>query len=335
VETGSLYPALHRLEAKGWVAHQGNSLRKEGKRARYYRLTALGKKHLGLDQSRWERLSRAMGLVPGAAPQGGPVNEFFRKLSWLFRRRTREQDLEAELCFHIEETAEERRLEGASSEQALRAALRDLGNVGILREDARAAWSWSWFEQFRQDCRYALRGMLRNPMFTAMAALSLALGIGANTVISSFLDALLLRALPVAEPDRLAVLNWHNSVDHDTVFHGGSGSVYDDLKYGFTARIFPFPAFEAFQKSQSVFSTLFAYLPTRNLNLIIRGQAEVAAGEYVSGDFFRGLELAPAVGRLLDPDDDRPGAAAVALLSYGSANLTSATPAPPWVKRSS
>ena len=60
-----------------------------------------------------------------------------------------------------------------------------------------------------------------------------------------------------------------------------------------------------------------AYLPTRNLNLIIRGQAEVAAGEYKSGDFFRGLELVPAVGRLLDPYDDRPGAAAVAVLGYG------------------
>ena len=245
------------------------------------------------------------------------MSEFFRKLSWLFRRRTREQDLEAELRFHIEEAAEEHRLEGASCEHALRAALRDLGNVGIVREDTRAAWSWSWFEQLRQDCRYALRGMRRNPMFTAMAASSLALGIGANTAISSFLDALLLRSLPVIEPHRLVVLNWHNSVDHDTVFHGGSGSVYDDPKYGSTSRIFPYPAFEAFQKSQNVLSTLFAYLPTRNLNLIIRGQAEVAAGEYVSGDFFRGLELAPAVGRLLDPDDDRPGAAAVAVLSYG------------------
>jgi len=245
------------------------------------------------------------------------MSEFFRKLSWLFRRRTREHDLEAELRFHIEETAEEHRLEGASTEHAARAALRDLGNMGMVREDTRASWSWSWFEQLRQDCRYALRGMHRNPMFTAMAVSSLALGMGANTAVSSFLDALLLRSLPVPEPHRLAVLNWHNSVDRDTVFHGGSGSVSDDPKYGSTSRIFPYPAFEAFQKSQNIFSTLFAYLPTRNLNLIIHGQAEVDAGEYVSGDFFRGLELAPAAGRLLDPGDDRPGAPAAAVLSYG------------------
>jgi hypothetical protein len=218
----------------------------------------------------------------------------------LFRRGTRERDLEAELRFHIEEAAEQNRLEGASSEHALRSALRDLGNVGIVREDTRAAWSWSWFEQLSQDCRYALRGMRRNPLFTAMAASSLALGIGANTAISSFLDALLLRSLPVAEPHRLAVLNWHNSFDHDTVFHGGSGSVYDDPKYGSSARIFPYPAFEAFQKSQNVFSTLFAYLPTRNLNLIIRGQAEIAAAEYVSGNFFSGPRTRAGRGPLAE-----------------------------------
>jgi len=245
------------------------------------------------------------------------MSSFFRKLTWMFRHRTREQDLEAELRFHIEETAEEQRLEGTSPEQAVRAALKDLGNAGLVREDTRAAWGWTWFEQFRQDCRYALRGMLRNPVFTAMAALSLALGIGANAAIFSFMDALLLRSLPVADPHRLMVLNWHNTLDHDTVFHGGSGSVDDDPKYGQTSRIFPYPAFEAFQKQQTVFSTLFAYLPTRNVNLLIRGQAEINSGEYVSGDFFRGLGLVPAAGRLLAPDDDRPDAPSVVTLSYG------------------
>ncbi len=245
------------------------------------------------------------------------MSAFFRKLAWMFHRRSREQDLEAELRFHVEETVEEQRLEGASPEQAARAASRDLGNAGLVQEDTRAAWSWSWLDQFGQDCRYALRGMRRNPMFTAMAALSLALGVGANAAIFSFMDALLLRSLPVADPHRLMVLNWHNALDHDTVFHGGSGSVDDDPKYGHTSRIFPFPAFEAFQKLQSVFSSLFGYLPTRNVNLLIRSQAEIDAGEYVSGDFFLGLGLTPAAGRLLIPDDDRPDAPSVMALSYG------------------
>ena len=191
------------------------------------------------------------------------MTSVFRKLGWLLRRRHREEDLQAELRFHIEETAEEHRLKGVSPQEAERAARQDLGSLTLVTEDTRAAWSWNWFEQLGQDLRYAVRTLIRVPMFTVMAVLSLALGIGANTAIYSFLDALLLRALPVVEPQRLAVLNWHNKWDHDTVFHGGSGIVYDDTKYGRTARIFPYVAFDTLQKSQTVFSSLFAYLPTR------------------------------------------------------------------------
>ena len=245
------------------------------------------------------------------------MTSLFRKLGWLLRRRSREEDLQAELRFHMEETAEEHRLKGASPQDAERAARRDLGSVALVREDTRAAWSWNWFEQFLQDFRYAVRTLIHNPVFTIMAALSLALGIGANTAIYSFLDALLLRSLPVFEPQRLAVLNWHNRWDHDTVFHGGSGSVYDDAKYGSTARIFPYVALETFQKSQTVFSSLFAYLPTRNLNLTIHSQAEIGAGQYVSGDYFRGLGLNPAAGRFLTPQDDRAGAPPVLVSSFG------------------
>ncbi|MBZ5677911.1 MAG: ABC transporter permease [Acidobacteriia bacterium] len=257
------------------------------------------------------------------------MRSFFRKLGWLLRRGHREEDLQAELRFHLEETAEEHRMEGAAPQAAEWAARRDLGSVAAVQEDTRATWTWNWFEQFRQDFRYAVRTLIHNPVFTIMAALSLALGIGANTAIYSFLDALLLRSLPVFEPQRLAVLNWHNTWDHDTVFHGGSGNVYDDAKYGFSARIFPYPAFETFQKSQTVFSSLFAYLPTRNLNLMIRGQAEIDAGQYVSGDYFRGLGLNPAAGRLLTPEDDRAGAPPVLVSSFGfgQARFGSATAA--------
>lgn len=241
----------------------------------------------------------------------------FRKLGWLLRRRSREEDLQAELRFHMEETAEEHRLKGASPQDAERAARRDLGSVALVREDTRAAWSWNWFEQLLQDFRYAVRTLIHNPVFTIMAALSLALGIGANTAIYSFLDALLLRSLPVFEPQRLAVLNWHNKWDHDTVFHGGSGSVYDDAKYGYSARIFPYVAFNTFQRSQTVFSSLFTYLPARNLNLTIHSQAEIGAGQYVSGEYFRGLGLNPAAGRFLTPEDDRAGAPPVLVSSFG------------------
>ncbi|MGH9939192.1 MAG: hypothetical protein ACREAM_23365 [Blastocatellia bacterium] len=90
---------------------------------------------------------------------------------------------------------------------------------------------------------------------------------------------------------------------------GMSGSTWGDAKSGMTAGIFPFPAFELLQKnSGAVFSSLFAYYPTRKANVMVKGQAELVGGEFVSGDYFRGLALSPAAGRLIHPDDDRVGA---------------------------
>jgi hypothetical protein len=243
----------------------------------------------------------------------------FRKLRWLSQRRDKEDELAEELRFHLEAEAEERQNEGLPAKEAEWAARRELGNAGLVKEETRAAWTWTWLEQLFQDLRYAFRTMAGNPLFTAMAALSLALGIGANTAIYSFMDALLMRALPVADPQGLEVINWHNKIELGTVFHGGSGSTYDDPKYGTTARIFRYPAFELFQKSDGIFSSLFAYYPTRNLNLVIHNQAEIGSGQYVSGEYFRGLGIAPAAGRVLIPDDDRAGAPPVIMLGYAFA----------------
>ena len=133
---------------------------------------------------------------------------FFRKLSWWLHRRRREAELREELEFHIDEEADARQAEGLPSDQARLAARRDLGNVTLLREETRTLWSWMLLEQFAQDIRFAFRSMLKNRMFTALAALSLALGIGANTAIYSFMDAILIRSLPVSDPASLAVIKW-------------------------------------------------------------------------------------------------------------------------------
>src|ERR1051325_8063141 len=124
----------------------------------------------------------------------------FRKLRWLFSRRRRDAELAEELEFHLSEEA---------GEHGRDAARRDLGNLASLQENTRAMWGWTWAEQLIQDLRYAARTMLKNPAFTILAALSLALGIGANTAIYSFMDALLVRALPVTAPESLVVINWH------------------------------------------------------------------------------------------------------------------------------
>jgi macrolide transport system ATP-binding/permease protein len=176
-------------------------------------------------------------------------------------------------------------------------------------------------DQLAQDIRYALRTMARNRAFTALAALSLALGIGANTAIYSFMESILLRSLPVSDPASLVVIKWRatslSSALEESVFRSGSGHVYRDGA-GVTAGIFPFPAFERLRDASGpVLSALFAYSSAGDLNVMINGEAELAQGEYVSGDFFRGLAVVPAAGRLLVADDDRAGATPVAVVSMG------------------
>jgi macrolide transport system ATP-binding/permease protein len=238
------------------------------------------------------------------------MNPNLRKLRWLFARRRREADLESELAFHLEEEGEERGHD---------AARRDLGNIGAIKEEARAMWGWTWVGHLMQDVRYGLRTMLRNPAFTALAALSLALGIGANSAIYSFMDAVVMQWLPVRDPGSLALLQWHSKGRNgESVVQGVSGHFDGNRKWGLIGGIFPYPAYAELRKSTRVFASLLAYHPTQALTVLSGGQAEVAAGEYVSGNFFGGLGVAPEAGRLLVEDDDRAGTDVV-VLSYGFA----------------
>jgi predicted permease len=173
-------------------------------------------------------------------------------------------------------------------------------------------------ETLLQDLRFAFRTMAARPLFTATAVLSLGLGIGANTAIYSFLDSILMRALPVQNPESLAVLLWHSKA-HPPVAHRFSGTTYTLPKTGYTSPNFPYPAFELIRDHNEVFTSLFAFSSAGRLTVQVRGQAEMAQGQYVSGAFFRGLGVPPAAGRLLVDADDRAGAPLVAVLSYGYA----------------
>ncbi|HEY2018802.1 MAG TPA: ABC transporter permease [Bryobacteraceae bacterium] len=252
------------------------------------------------------------------------MKAIWRKLTWWTRRPVKEEELRDELQFHLEEEADEREAGGLAREQAQWAARRELGNVTSVQESTRAQWTWTWCEQLAQDLRYALRMISKNKAFTALASLSLALGIGANTAIYSVMDSILLRSLPVSDPESLAVLNWRSKIraradgpSRSHVLHSMNGSTYNDGKTGVISGIFPYAAFELLRKSGPVFSSLFAYCPSGNLNLMAGGQAVRGRGEYVSGDYFRGLAVAPAAGRLIGSDDDRVGAPAVAVVSMG------------------
>ncbi|HZI55959.1 MAG TPA: ABC transporter permease, partial [Verrucomicrobiae bacterium] len=251
------------------------------------------------------------------------MRSLVRKLIWLVQRRRKEAELREELEFHLEAESEDRQAEGIAPEQAKWAAHRELGNATRLQEEIRAVWIWTAWEQLMQDVRYALRMTWANKTFSALAVLSLALGIGANTAIYSFLDSILLRSLPVSDPASLVLLQWHGpsrwqgGVRRPSVLHTMSGTTYDDDNLGAIAGIFPFPAFELFQKNSTLFSSIFAYHTAHELNVVAKGQADIAKGEYVSGDYFGGLGIRPAAGRMLIPDDDRVGSPLVAVVSLG------------------
>ena len=177
-------------------------------------------------------------------------------------------------------------------------------------------WIGTFTEQVIQDVRYAWRTMAACKLFTALAVISLALGIGANTAIYSFMDAILIRTMPVRHPEQLMILNWRADKDGSAVVTDHSGSSFTEPGGGETSPNFPYRAFEFLRQNNHAFSSLFGYASAGKLNLVIDSQAEIDEGQYISGGYFSGLGVAAAAGRLIDFDDDRPGSAPVINLAY-------------------
>jgi predicted permease len=160
--------------------------------------------------------------------------------------------------------------------------------------------------------------IFRSPAFTALAVFSLALGIGANTAIYSFMDAILLRSMPVTKPESLVVVQYHTK-DFPAVAHGFNGSNFRDPKLGLVSGNMPYPAYEALRAGNTVLSSMFGFTNAGQLTMLVRGEGAVARAEYVTGEFFSTVGVPPAAGRLLDDSDDRVGAPAVAVVSYAYA----------------
>jgi predicted permease len=245
---------------------------------------------------------------------------FLSRLLGLFRKRKLEQEMADEMQSHLEMQIEEHLRQGMSSEEARYLALRKFGGVEQVKETYRDGRSLATVETLLRDLTYGLRMLRRSPGVTAVAILSLALGIGANTALFSVVDAVLLKTLPVENPERLVLFEWQAGRPYRV--NGMSGTSNVDGPPGTRSlSLFRSDVFEKLRTAQaaaseSPLSDLFAFAPLPELTAKIGDQAELIDGQAVSGDYYSGLRLNPTLGRAITAEDDRPGAAPVVVLSY-------------------
>src|ERR1700722_11864356 len=216
----------------------------------------------------------------------------------LFRRNTVDQELSAELGFHIERQIEENRAAGMTEKEARRAALSEFGGVEQVKEGCRDTYRRNYLENLVKDIRYGLRMLQKSPSFTFFAVAVLALGIAANSAIFSIADSVLVRPLPYRDPDRL-VMVWE-----------------DASAYGFPKDT-PAPGnFADWRSRNQVFEDVAA-ISNASLNLTGSGNPEDLLGKWATANLFSVLGVIPALGRDFLPEDDIPGAPHVAILSQG------------------
>jgi hypothetical protein len=217
------------------------------------------------------------------------------RLKSLFRRSRVEDELATEMRFHLEQQIEENLAAGMPADEARHAALRTVGGIEQLKEECRDMRRVNWIENLVQDLRYAGRTLRKSPGFTAVAVLSLGLGVGANTAIFSLMNAVMLRTLPVPEPNQL-VQFIYTGVDNWNSWFG-------------------YPQFERFRDRTQTMSGVVASVPLRRVSVTARGGSELSTGEATTGNTFAVLGVNPRLGRLLTSRDDAPDSAVVVLSS--------------------
>src|SRR5215467_9280092 len=206
-------------------------------------------------------------------------------------RRRKEEELDAEIQNYLDEAIRDRMERGEPAEQARANALIEFGNVGLVKEVTRDMWGWALLERLGQDLRFGLRMLWKNKGFTAIAVLSLALGIGANTAIFSLVDTVLIKMLPVKNPEQLVFLE----------------GPMRTVSYAF---------YEQARAQRETLAGVCNFDSSR-VNVALDGQAEVAKAERVTGGFFAVLGVNALLGRTITEEDDKvPGAHPVVVISH-------------------
>lgn len=237
------------------------------------------------------------------------ARELWRRVRMLFYWRQFHVDLEEEMRLHLELRAQEHAEKGLSAEAARRTAYRRFGNPTVIRERSYMSWGWGWLESLIQDVRFALWQLWKAPGFTITAILTLALGIGANAAIFTLVNAVLLKDLPVVDPQALVRLG---DSDQCCVNRGPENS--DNYSIHST------DTWKHFQKNNPEFEELAAMQAGLNTLVVRRDHSDEPAhsvnSEFVSGNYFHTFGLRPTAGRLLQESDDVQGAPPTAVMSY-------------------
>jgi predicted permease len=212
----------------------------------------------------------------------------------------RGKELDEEIESHVRMAIRDRMERGESAEDAAANARREFGNAGVVREVTRDAWGWRWLENILRDLRYGMRILRLNPGFTAVAILTMALGIGANTAIFSVVYAALLRPLPYYQPERIATVGETRDPSH------ASDSAVSDTSYpdymDWTQQAKSFESLGGYQGDQFTYSGA--------------GDPEVLQGGQVTSSFFGTLGVKMAMGRDFLPGEDLPNAAKIAIVTH-------------------
>jgi len=241
------------------------------------------------------------------------------RMKALARREKLDRDLDDELQFHLA-MREKKLLEaGATPEEARNAARQRFGNTTLTKERSRDMWSFVALETFWQDVRFGLRMLRKSPAFTAVAVLTLALGMGANTAIFSLIDAVMLRLLPVRDAQQLVILRWTAREEPKMTgvsWPGCPGQESHSVVGKHMSCSFSYPAYEQIRSVQGVFSAISGFAGPVRFRATVGGKLSFAKSVFASGDFFSTLGLRPELGRLLEPSDDEPGAEPAVLLGY-------------------
>ncbi len=237
----------------------------------------------------------------------------------LLGRRRFEDDLTDELAFHLQARTDHWIAQGMNRTEAARRARLEFGSPDKHAEACRESRGLRLVDELAADLRYGLRQLRRAPAFTLVATLTLALAIGANAAIFSLVDAVLIKTLPVAEPQQLRQLSWVGARDETSLWNGiwynGGGKLRGPSQIAATS--FSYVTCDAIRRHTNTFSDVLCLGDIRRVNIGVGGRAVLGRGQLVPGNFFSGLRLGMHLGRAIAPEDDRAGQPPVAVLGYG------------------